>query len=518
MQTSREANRCIGKKKEVYAMFNENEQDTMHNDAEQNAAWPAETQPTHEEPPAQVPPVTGSYYSPRSNGGVPSVPQEPVYQAPAPRPPKKKSSHTGLKVLGIVAGLVLVSVGSVQAYRFVAENESLQRFFGRDDSFVNEPTAQIGSSRTEESSGEDSLQTESSVSDTVHSNVDWYQMAAPENAMSIPDIVDKVSPATVGITSTFVWEEQVTDMWGFGGGVYEKSAPSTGTGIIMTQKGYVITNAHVIYQADYGGKAKEVQITLNPEYYDGDTQIAATIVGYDTEEDIAVLKMDTNRQLIAAEFGDSDALRVGEAVIAIGNPLGLELFGSVTTGIVSALNREVTINETPMQLIQTDAAINNGNSGGPLINAYGQVIGINSAKMSNSYGSSAATVEGLGFAIPMAHARNVIDDLISYGYVRGKPLIGISGRDVTESVSQAYGLPLGIYVTEVVKGGAAEMAGIRTGDIIIAVNGESVTTYDELNAAKNNYAAGDTITITVVRNGADREFAVTLQEKVPELS
>ena len=495
-------------------MFNENEQDMMHNGAENNAPSPAETQSV---PPVQNTPVTGSYYSPRSNGGVPPMQREPVCQAPAPQPPKKKSSHTGLKVLGIVAGLVLVSVGSVQAYRFVAENESLQRFFGRDDSFVNEPTAQLGSSKAEESSKEDSVTEESSAADVMHSSVDWYQMAAPENAMSIPDIVDKVSPATVGITSIFVWQEQVTDMWGFGGGTYEESAPSTGTGIIMSAEGYVITNAHVIYQAAYGGKAKEVQITLNPEYYDGETQIAATIVGYDTEEDIAVLKLDTDRRLIAAEFGDSDALRVGEAVIAIGNPLGLELFGSVTTGIVSALNREVTINESPMRLIQTDAAINNGNSGGPLINAYGQVIGINSAKMSSSYGSSAATVEGLGFAIPMAHARNVIDDLINFGYVRGKPLIGISGRDVTEYMSQAYDLPLGIYVTEVVKGGAAELAGIRKGDVIIAINGESVDTYAELNAAKNNYAAGDTITITVVRSGNDREFAVTLQEKVPEM-
>ncbi len=510
-------------------MFNENEQNPMNPNAYPQTAQDAQNiqSPTAENPivqpiqPAQNLPVSGSYYSPRSNGGTIPPMQEPVYSnIPPQQPPKKKSSHTGLKILGVVAGIGLVSVGSVSAYRFFSENEALQRFFGNGDSLVSESTVQAGSNKNDsKADGIDTSPTdESSATGKNNAPIDWYNLAAPTDAMSIPDIVDKVSPATVGISSTFVWKQDYNNMWGFGGGgSYEDSGMSTGTGIIMNKDGYVITNAHVVYQASYGGTAKEVQVTLNSEYYDGDTQIAATIVGYDVEEDIAVLKMDTDRTLVAAEFGDSDALRVGEAVIAIGNPLGLELFGSVTTGIVSALDREVTINETPMQLIQTDAAINSGNSGGPLINCYGQVIGINSAKMSSSYSSSAATVEGLGFAIPMSHAKNVIDDLIEFGYVRGKPLIGISGRDVTEDISQAYGMPLGVYVTEVVKGGAAEQGGIRVGDIIIAVNGESVSCYDELNAAKNSFSAGDTITITVVRNGSDCECAVTLQEKVPEM-
>ncbi len=505
-------------------MFNENEYDPMNPTASASAEQPQDTQniqfPAQNLPPVQ-PPVSGSYYSPRSNGGTAQPVQEPVFRnAPQQPPPQKKSSHTGLKILGVLAGIALVSVGSVSAYRFATENETLRRFFGNDDSFSDEPTAQAGSSKNDSKQEDNSsaADADSAKEQNTDAPVDWYTLAAPTDAMSIPDIVDKVSPATVGISSTFVWQENYSGgMWGFGGGSYEDSGLSTGTGIIMNQDGYVITNAHVVYQANYGGTAKEVQITLNSEYYDGDTQIAATIVGYDVEEDIAVLKMDTDRKLVAAEFGDSNRLRVGEAVIAIGNPLGLELFGSVTTGIVSALDREVTINETPMQLIQTDAAINSGNSGGPLINSYGQVIGINSAKMSSSYGSSAASIEGLGFAIPMAHARGVIDDLIEYGYVRGKPLIGISGRDVTEDISQAYGLPLGVYVTEVVDGGAAALGGIQVGDIIIAVNGESVSCYDELNAAKNSFAAGDTIIITVVRNGNDREFSVTLQEKVPEM-
>ena len=259
------------------------------------------------------------------------------------------------------------------------------------------------------------------------------------------------------------------------------------------------------------GLAKEVQVVLNEDYYSDDTQLKATVVGYDVAEDIAVLKVEPNQKLTVAEFGSSDELRVGELVVAIGNPLGFELFGSVTTGIVSALDREVTINDSKMNLIQTDTAINSGNSGGPLINSYGQVIGINSSKISSSYTS----VEGLCFAIPMSHAQTVINDLIKYGYVTGKPQIGIVGKDVTEEISNAFGLPIGVYVRAVEEGSAADLAGIRVGDVIIAINDEAITNYDELNNAKEQYKAGDTITITITRNGEDMQIPLVLQEKVP---
>ncbi|MBR4201482.1 MAG: trypsin-like peptidase domain-containing protein, partial [Oscillospiraceae bacterium] len=299
----------------------------------------------------------------------------------------------------------------------------------------------------------------------------FIELAARKNAMSIPDIVDKITPATVGVASTFVYQGQSYSMWGFGFGTpqqTEQEVPATGTGIIMSDNGngsyYIITNAHVIYDSSekyHMGQAKEVKIVLNEDFYEGDTQFAATIVGYDVAEDIAVLKVTTDQKLTVAEFGNSDDLRVGELVIAIGNPLGFELFGSVTTGIVSALDREVTINDSTMKLIQTDTAINSGNSGGPLINSYGQVIGINSSKISSSYYSDSASVEGLCFAIPISHAQKVINDLINYGYVTGKPMIGITGKDVTEEVSQAYGIPVGVYVRAVVEGSAADLAGIR---------------------------------------------------------
>ena len=242
------------------------------------------------------------------------------------------------------------------------------------------------------------------------------------------------------------------------------------------------------------------------------TEYEATIKGYDEDTDIAVLKVDA-KDLQAAEFGSSDDLQVGELVIAIGNPLGFELFGSVTCGIVSALNREITINDKNMSLIQTDAAINSGNSGGPLVNSYGQVIGINSAKMSSTYSTSgSASVEGLGFAIPMTQAQTIIDDLINYGYVTGRPQIGISVSNVDEYTATLYNMPIGVYVRSVTPNGAAEKAGIQAGDIIIGVNGESVYTDDELNKKMDEHNAGDTITLNISRNGADINIDVTLEE------
>ena len=238
----------------------------------------------------------------------------------------------------------------------------------------------------------------------------------------------------------------------------------------------------------------------------------ARIVAYDKEADIAVLKIDAS-DLTPAEFGDSSKCAVGETVVAIGNPLGLEFQNTVTCGIISALNRKVTINDNTMTLIQTDTAINNGNSGGPLINSSGQVIGINSAKMSSTYSSSSATIEGIGFAIPMTEAKSIIDDLINYGYVTGRPQLGITCQDVTEAVSQAYNIPVGAYVISVTDGGAADQAGIQAADVITAIQDQEISTTEELNAVKNQYNAGDTITLTIVRNnGTPQKVEVKLQE------
>ena len=245
----------------------------------------------------------------------------------------------------------------------------------------------------------------------------------------------------------------------------------------------------------------------------GDETHKAGVIGYDVDCDLAVLKIGASG-LTPAEFGDSDKLNLGEDVTAIGNPLGLDLMNTVTKGIVSGLNRNITINDSSMSLIQTDTAINEGNSGGPLINKYGQVIGINSSKMSSS-GLGSASIEGICFAIPSNKVSAVVGDFINYGFVKGKPQLGISCRDVTAEISEMYDMPLGVYVIEVTEGSAAEKAGLKKSDIITAVDGVKVESASELNAQKNSHTAGDEIELTFMRNGEEMTVTLTLDETTP---
>ena len=483
--------------------------------------------PTPPQTPAQTPTQSsGSYYSPRSaesafrdGGDSPDIPTPPSSNNgydPCAVPPQKHSSHKGLKIIGIFAAVALVSFTAIQCYNFAKENESLRKFFGHDESSV------VGDEEPNENSVTTAANSSAVAAQTTITysgeEKDWIELASREGAMKIPDIVDKVMPASVGISSTFVGKQQSYSFFGFGNNqTYERELSATGTGIIIREEGYIVTNAHVIYdnESQYkAGEAKKVQVVLNEECYKGETKFEAVIVGYDVAEDIAVLKIDTDQKLITAECGSSDDLRVGEMVVAIGNPLGFDLFGSVSTGIVSALNRQLTINDTTMRLIQTDTAINAGNSGGPLINSYGQVIGINSAKLSSSYYDE-ASVEGLCFAIPMSHAQSLINDLISFGRVR-KPVIGITAMDIDESLSEALNMPMGVHVNDISEGGPADVAGIQKGDVIIAVNGKTITTYNELNTIKGDFKAGDKITLTVTRGGKDMDFDVILQENTAE--
>ena len=278
------------------------------------------------------------------------------------------------------------------------------------------------------------------------------------------------------------------------------SGTSSGTGIIMSPDGYVITNHHVIS----GALVISVLTNDNREF-------EAALVGSDEMSDLAVLKIDA-RGLQAAEFGDSSKLRVGDSVVAIGDPLGVQLRGTMTNGIISAINRDLTVGDRTMTLIQTNAALNNGNSGGPLINCYGQVIGINTVKMS-SYYTASATVEGLGFAIPISVAKPIIDELIENGYVAGRPAIGISGDSLPTYYRAYYRLPDGVYVTSVNDGSDAKAKGIREGDIVTAINGEVISSIDDLNTIKNQYAAGDEVTLTIYRSGAYYEVTVTLVDQ-----
>ena len=303
-----------------------------------------------------------------------------------------------------------------------------------------------------------------------------------EDALSLQDIYSTVIDSVVSISSM------------------TSSGTSSGTGIIMSSDGYVITNHHVIT----GALVISVLTNDNQEY-------EAALVGSDEMSDLAVLKIDA-RGLQAAEFGDSSKLRVGDSVVAIGDPLGVQLRGTMTNGIISAINRDLTVGDRTMTLIQTNAALNNGNSGGPLINCYGQVIGINTVKMS-SYYTATASVEGLGFAIPISVAKPIIDELIENGYVAGRPAIGISGDSLPSYYRTYYRLPEGVYVTSVNEGSDAKAKGIREGDIVTAINGEKICSIDELNTVKNQYAAGDEVTLTIYRSGTYYEVTVTLVDQ-----
>ena len=422
------------------------------------------------------------------------------YGASTPAPenkPKKKSNHTGLKVLAFILSLVVVGAGSVQVYKFW-DDSKIQVTEEDEDIVVPSPAKEIAAAVKEGTLP---------ASPPPQNLPSLFDIAARTDAKQLPDIVDEIMPSVVGVSSTFEINEPYTT-WGWGGFQSEtrkREATGTGTGIVMTDDGYIVTNAHCVYDEEYkAGEAVSVYVLFSDQ-----SKQDAKIIAYDTETDIAVLKVDATG-LKPATFGNSDDLRVGELVIAVGNPLGFDLFGSVTSGIVSALNRQIAINEKHMTLIQTDAAINSGNSGGPLLNSCGQVIGINSAKMSSSYGS--ASVEGLGFAIPINEAKTIVDDLIYNGYVTGRPQIGISGVDISESYSSYLGIPMGVYVRAVSEGSAAELAGIQSGDVIIGIEDEVVTTMDELNSIKNKYKAGDTIKLKINRDGTDIDVQLKLQD------
>lgn len=410
--------------------------------------------------------------------------------------PKKKKNHSVLKAVALFLSFGIVAGVSIQGYK-IYKGEDEKNTLSEFDALENE-------SSSTESTDADRLSSDDNDNADV---VSLFQLAARTDAKPIPEIVDSIMPSFVGISSTFEVSYN-----GWGGTVNSQQMQGTGTGIIMTEDGYIATNAHVVYdnESQYAaGQAVEVSVL-----YSDESVHEAKIIAYDLQTDLAVLKVDETG-LTPAVFGDSDDLKVGELVIAVGNPLGFELFGTVTSGIVSALDRQVTIGDKNMTLIQTDAPINSGNSGGPLLNSCGQVIGINSAKMSSSYGS--ASIEGLGFAIPINDARTIINDLINYKYVKGRPYMGISTTDITESYSRYLNLPMGAYVNYVEEGGAADFAGIQEGDVIIGVEDETVSTGAELAAIVYDYKAGDSITLTVSRRGKDIEITMILQErKQPE--
>lgn len=300
----------------------------------------------------------------------------------------------------------------------------------------------------------------------------------PDEVLSFQDIYHKVIPSIVSIQC------------------YGDFNASEGTGVIMTSDGYVVTNHHII-----AGCSHADVVLSDGSYYE------AKLVGSDVESDLAVLKVDATG-LIPAEFGVSDSLHVGDDVLAIGNPLGSELFGTMTEGIVSAINRDVNVDGYTMTLIQTTAALNPGNSGGALINMSGQVIGITNMKMMSDYN----TIEGLGFAIPTVWAKEVVDTLLAQGNITGRPTIGITCFTVSEEAAFYYGHE-GVCIETVTSGGPAGKAGVRAGDIIIEANGQTITSLEDLTAVRDQAGVGGTLELTIWRNREILELTLVLVEQ-----
>lgn len=307
--------------------------------------------------------------------------------------------------------------------------------------------------------------------------------AEPKEALSIPEVVKKVSPAVVSVST-----KSIVRQWGRDFGVQE----GIGSGFIINNEGYILTNYHVI------SGAQEVRIIFNDS-----KAVNAKIINYDSVQDIAVVKVDGNIKVPGVvELGDSDKVQVGESVVAIGNPLGKEFIGTVTRGIISATNRGVEVEKGRTQnFLQTDAAINPGNSGGPLINTLGQVIGINTAKITEQ------GVEGIGFSIPINTVKQRLTALT-------KPVlrIGIGAIGITNEISKSEGIPTGVYVKEVYPESPASKAGITVNDLITKFDGKPVTSIEEINSIKATHKAGDVIKVEIFRNKKNITTNLTLSE------
>ena len=389
-------------------------------------------------------------------------------QPSAPVPEQKKKSGKAGKIVALLLACALVGGGSG---------------FGAAALMQKNAAAQPQSTTQASSDASVMLEAKRQAAALQVASVDTGKVLTPS------EVYAQNVNSTVGITTSIT-----TNYFG-----YQTTSAAAGSGFILTQDGYILTNYHVVEGSN------SIKVTT----YDG-TSYDAQLIGYDESNDIAVLKIDAS-DLTPVVLGDSDTLNVGDSVVAIGNPLG-ELTFSLTTGVVSALDRPVTLSTgTTMNLIQTDCAINSGNSGGALFNLYGEVIGITNAKYSSSGSSSEASIDNIGFAIPIDQVRSIFESIITNGYIV-KPYIGVTVSDVS-SESQSYGLPQGAAVRSVTENGPAAEAGLQENDIITAVNGETITGSNDLVKLVKASAAGDTLELTVYRQGQTTTLTLTVGEQ-----
>ena len=440
-----------------YSSANSSSGDTGYPNVGSSGMNTANTAGTYSDPAPARPSETST-----GNGGTTPPPAGPEPQAAASKPPKKRRKHSGGRIARSAVALVLAAAmgfagGFVGARVGNAGNKVVIQQVERTDSSA-------ASGTTVSSSG-----------------------------MTTSQVSEMVSPSVVVITT----EQVVYSQWSWYGQNQVESG--AGSGVIISSDGYILTCAHVV------SGASQITVTI------GDTDYTATVVGEDDTSDVAVLKIDATG-LTPATVGDSDSLSVGDSVLAVGNPLG-ELGGTVTSGIVSALNRSVTIQGTSstntMSLIQMDASVSPGNSGGGLFNMNGELIGLVNAK------SSSSDAEGLGFAIPINDAIQVAQDLLENGYVSGRPYMGITYIAVTDAqtAAQLNVNAYGVYVVDVVQGGPADKAGLKAGDRIVSIDGTEIAQKDDLGTLMQQHTAGDTLSITVARDGQMQTVSLTLGEK-----
>ncbi len=330
-----------------------------------------------------------------------------------------------------------------------------------------------------------SLNTSSNTYDNTDNQLDVTDYSNTSIA-----VAEKALPSVVGIKVTY----QISSIFG------NSTGEATGSGIIISDDGYIVTNNHVVSSESSSYYAIQEATGISVKLYNDDTSYEAKIIGTDEYTDLAVLKIEKTG-LTPATLGDSTKVKVGEFVMAVGNPLGMDY--SVTTGVVSAIERDVVADGKSYSVIQTDAAINTGNSGGALVNSVGEVIGINTLKLAGN------GIEGVGFAIPISSTTSIISQLIEHKEVI-RPFIGIAGSAIDSYDAQRYNLPQGVYVDEVTKDSPAEKAGIKKSDIITKIEGKEVTTVDQLNRIKYNYNVGDKVKLTIIRGTEELEVEVTL--------
>ena len=421
-----------------------------------------ETTVPHEEEEREV----VGWYVPRQGREVVEyyVHRDPLPELVRPRQEKKKRSRRGLWIfLGAMALIAVVLVLAVvlrdrpdvpdENWDEDGEASSIVDIFATDSTHIPRDT------------------------DYTDTRVKVMQTHGEE--LTIQEVYAKCNPSTVLVVA-----EQF-------------DGASVGTGVIMSEDGYIITNAHVIAGGDSCWIALDTGETFD-----------ALLVGYSAEEDIAVLKAVDVHGFIPAEFGDSELAVVGDDVYAIGNPLGIELRGTLTEGIISAINRDIQMEDRTFTVLQTTAALNNGNSGGPLINRYGQVIGINTLKMTDTGNPGEATVEGLGFALPMSDVCFVVNDIIATGKFHGAPMLGIT--IITANTTDGS---TAVVVYEVVEGYDAYEQGLQADDVILKVNGQDIYVTSDLLAVRRECRVGDTMTLTIYRDGETFDVDITLEAK-----